>query len=462
MATANPAVRPAAAPTLANHLYRAVWRWHFYAGLFVIPFMMLLAITGGLYLFDDEINGLVYGERLHVEVPASDRLPPSTQLEAALDAHPGALLEDYVAPAGADRSSVFHLATANGGSVQAYVDPYTGRYLGSAAGGDNGRKTWLMQFIEDVHSLDILGVRAEHVIEIVAGWVIILVFSGIYLWWPRGRRGGVVTLRGTPKKRIFWRDLHAVGGIFAGLFVVFLAFTGLPWSGSWGSWLGQIANRYQGGYPLGVWDGVPTSTVPTKEQIGDTGWTVKDAPMPLSQPIGAKPIGLDRAAEIVEGLGMAAGYQLIPPSDEAGVYSAQIFPDDLADQRIIHLDQYTGEPLVDAGFEDYGPVAKAVEWGINVHMGREFGRANQLILALACLTILVTSIAALVMWWKRRPRGSLGAPPAPDDRRTRYGMLAIMLGVGVLFPLTGFSLLIVLALDMVLLSRLPALRQALS
>jgi uncharacterized iron-regulated membrane protein len=159
---------------------------------------------------------------------------------------------------------------------------------------------------------------------------------------------------------------------------------------------------------------------------------------------------------------MAPGYQLIPPSDEAGVYSAQIFPDDLAHRRIIHLDQYTGEPLIDAGFRDYGAVAKAVEWGINVHMGREFGRVNQLVLALACVTIMVTSAAALVMWWKRRPRGSLGAPPAPDDKRARHGVLAIMLGVGVLFPLTGLSLLIVLGLAVVWLSRVPVLKQAMA
>jgi uncharacterized iron-regulated membrane protein len=32
------------APT--GSLYRAVWRWHFYAGLVVAPFAIFLAITG--------------------------------------------------------------------------------------------------------------------------------------------------------------------------------------------------------------------------------------------------------------------------------------------------------------------------------------------------------------------------------------------------------------------------------
>jgi uncharacterized iron-regulated membrane protein len=32
-------------------LYGAVWRWHFLAGLFALPFLLNLAVTGGLYLF---------------------------------------------------------------------------------------------------------------------------------------------------------------------------------------------------------------------------------------------------------------------------------------------------------------------------------------------------------------------------------------------------------------------------
>jgi hypothetical protein len=35
----------------AQSLYRAVWRWHFYAGIVFAPFVILLAITGIIYLF---------------------------------------------------------------------------------------------------------------------------------------------------------------------------------------------------------------------------------------------------------------------------------------------------------------------------------------------------------------------------------------------------------------------------
>ena len=37
-------------------LYRTVWRWHFYAGLFVVPFILLLSLTGAIYLFKPQID----------------------------------------------------------------------------------------------------------------------------------------------------------------------------------------------------------------------------------------------------------------------------------------------------------------------------------------------------------------------------------------------------------------------
>ena len=42
--------------TEGGKLYRAIWRWHFYAGLFVVPFILLLALTGAIYLFKPQLD----------------------------------------------------------------------------------------------------------------------------------------------------------------------------------------------------------------------------------------------------------------------------------------------------------------------------------------------------------------------------------------------------------------------
>ncbi len=73
-------------------------------------------------------------------------------------------------------------------------------------------------------------------------------------------------------------------------------------------------------------------------------------------------------------------------------------------------------------YADYGPLGRGLEWGINVHMGQQFGLANQIVLALACLAIILLAVSGGVMWWKRRPKGSLGVPPMPQSKGTLYGL----------------------------------------
>jgi uncharacterized iron-regulated membrane protein len=114
---------------------------------------------------------------------------------------------------------------------------------------------------------------------------------------------------------------------------------------------------------------------------------------------------------------------------------------------VIHLDQYSGETLFDARYADLGPVARLVELGTSLHTGQQLGRANQLIMLAACLAILLMAVAAAVMWWIRRPQGSLGAPPLPDDWRIPRTVLIITVAFGVLLPLLGASLLVALAVD---------------
>ncbi len=76
------------APSSLN-LYRAVWRWHFYAGLFVLPFMITLAITGGLYLFKDELDNAIHANLKRVDVVENATAAlPSTIIANAVAAVP--------------------------------------------------------------------------------------------------------------------------------------------------------------------------------------------------------------------------------------------------------------------------------------------------------------------------------------------------------------------------------------
>jgi uncharacterized iron-regulated membrane protein len=444
-------------PALSQRLYRAIWRWHFFAGLLVVPFMISLAVTGGLYLFNDEIDASLFRYRNYVAV-ADTQLLPSELAAKAVAAVPGSSLASYRVPAGEDRSARVTLSTEAGRTL-VFLDPYTGAVLDTLGAAEE-----FNQVVEDLHSLDYFGTSFERIIEIVAGFAVVLVLTGIYLWWPRSQTGGVLSVRGRPARRVFWRDLHAVTGIVAGVLILFLALSGLLWSGFWGSKVNGYLTANGMGYPAGLWENVPKSMLITTDVVPKASWLMENAPVPASVTTDGQqalpPIGLDRAVTIASAAGMLPGYELAPPSSENGVYTASIYPGELEFERTIHIDQYSGERLVDIAFADYPATGKAIEWSVNVHMGREWGLLNQLLMLGASLAVILSSVTAVVMWWKRRPSGRIGVPPAPKEKRVYIGLWLIAGVFGLVFPLTGLAILAMIAFDQLVVRFVPPLRRA--
>jgi uncharacterized iron-regulated membrane protein len=448
-------ISPAVETAGSISLYRAIWRWHFFAGLLVIPFLLNLAVTGGLYLFKDEINDTVFAYR-NVVADSPDVLRPSEIVAAAVAAVPGSTVSTYrEAPDGTHSAMV--TVSSEGRSLLVFVNPHDGRVLGQVASDEEFN--WV---VKKIHSLDYFGPWANRLVEIIGGFVLMLVVTGVYLWWPRSQTGGVVSVRGTPRRRVFWRDTHAVTGAFAGLLIFFLAATGMPWSGFWGAnvnaWL--TANGY--GYPAALWDNVPASTKETHHVVEQPGWIVENAPVPESTG-GAMhgmvmPISLDRAVEVARGAGMAPGFEVAIPVDEKAVFTASIFPEDLGKERLIHIDQYSGKALVDISYGQYPLAGRLIEWGINVHQGQEWGRFNQLLMLATCIAVILMCVSGAVMWWKRRPSGRLGVPPMPPRMNVYVGLWVIAAIFGLAFPLTGIAVVAMVLIDQFLIQFVPALK----
>ena len=428
----------------SSALYRAVWRWHFIAGLLVLPFVIILAVTGGIYLFKDEINNAAYRD-LRIVAPTDGPAQPASQITAnALAAHPGTLKAYHPAPA-PGRTAEVKILGEDGLKNSVFVNPATGEVLGTLwDAGASGSPA--MYVVRKLHSLEYVGWFGNRVIEAVAGWMVLLTASGVYLWWPRGKKVGTATIK-AKKGRPWWRDLHAVTGIYTAGFIVFLALTGLPWSKVWGGYFYDSAYALGLGMPDGYWSAYPSSTVPAGEALDRTPWIMEKQAMPQSAAANGVPAGIDQVVATVETLGIAPGYALNMPSGDTGVFTASVYPDDITQERVIHLDQYTGEVLYDATLADLGALGWAAEWGVSIHMGQAFGLANQLILLLSCVAMVVMCVAGGVMWWKRRPSGVLGVPQIPADWRIPRTLLVMAIVAGVFFPLVGLTLIVLAVIE---------------
>ncbi|PUA17791.1 PepSY domain-containing protein [Glaciimonas sp. PCH181] len=465
----------------ASRNYRILWRWHFYAGLFVMPFLMVLAITGSIYVFKPQIDTALYGDKLFVASSQQARLGYDRQLAIAASAVPKEATATSVSVSSNPRRSteaVFRLAS--GDSTSVYVNPYSGEILGTLS-----VQHRLMQQVRQIHRDLMLGKWGGWLMELAACWTLIMVGTGVALWWPNKAASvwGSLLPRAGLRGRALWRELHMVIGFWVAIGAVFFILSGLPWSSFWGS-------NFQA---LVTWANVDTNTnksvetaktehvhdaatspkadaamsmdMPMKMQdlpLAEIPWAVGATTVPqsnlahlshLSSHDSALPpqrLTIDQVAAIAASKGMLT-YQLALPGKTASVFTASYAPgaaeflrSDLDRQRTLHIDQYSGKILKDMRFADYGVVSKAVTLGVALHMGEYFGLANQLICAGISLTLLGMAITGFVMWWKRRPQKALGAPKRvlqpPASIKRWKGYMALM---GMLFPLMGASMIVV-------------------
>lgn len=477
--------------TPRSALYRAVWRWHFYAGIFAIPVIVILSISGIVYLFKPEIESVLYGGQATVEV-GDETVSYEEQLEAVQNRYPDEPVVAMEPPAAPNKATRFHLDNGGTGGFEpaghtVFVSPYTGEIVGSRNNAYNPAQV-AVQIHGSLMSANYLGDPkwGDYLLELVAGWTVVLVVTGIYLWWPRGRAGrslqGTLIPRlkvGTP--RIPWRDVHAITGVLFSFVFLFFLLTGLMWTGGiWGPKYQELAASLNSTYPEVPSESKVPATVGDAVGEGHSSWAQSAIPvLPSGTPVGGHEHQEDRiqwnpsdGAPIdaivaqAQNLGFTTGYAIFWPEGETGSYFVAQWPDmgsrpkqSALDEKTAFIDQYTAEPLGTYDFGDFGLMAKATDLGISLHEGREWGLLSQLLVLTATLAILVSCATAVVMWYKRRPRG-LGAPRRVYSRSATAGIVALTGILGVFFPMVGISLVALLVFDFFILRRVPPLARA--
>ena len=461
-----------------NRFCRTVWRWHFYAGLFVIPFMLILAATGIIYLFKPQLDAAMYHNLMFVQ-PDAAMLSYTEQIQFAQKAYPDATVTQVTPNIAPDRSTEVLLTTVDERNLMVFVNPHTGQVLGERDEVQN-----LQAIARKIHGELMIGKLGDYLVELAACWGLVLLLSGLYLWLPRKKfavLGTLIPRLWSQNQRVFWRDLHAVPGFYGILLIGFLILTGLPWTGFWG----ETFARVNGQFPAQMWDDIPQSTVLTGSlnQRGQVvPWAVEQLPMPKSTAsahsnhsghgdagsttsrdgiASGTPVNLNSVIALAQAKDAPPGFSVTLPEGETGVYTVSAFPGDPTQEVTMHIDQYSGEVLADVRWKDYGLVPKAVEMGTAIHMGKYFGFANQMLMLIAALIVMLLSITGAVMWWQRRPQesGLIGAPAMPPHVQNWRGPFVIVAVLGMAFPLVGLSLVIVLLLDYFVLSRIPALKR---
>ncbi len=178
-----------------------------------------------------------------------------------------------------------------------------------------------------------------------------------------------------------------------------------------------------------------------------------------SQPTGERSIAnVDTALAVASSVGLRHPMTVALPAADDGVFSVIGYAFDApSDERTVHVDQYGGDVVSTYGFEDYPTLAKVVAQGIGLHEGRSFGPWSMAGSTIMCLVIIASCVTGPLMWWKRRPSGSLGAPRGRLPLRGTPVLLVGLIALGIFLPFFGLSVLVVLLLDQLVIRRVPAL-----
>ncbi|MGG3508392.1 PepSY domain-containing protein [Paenibacillus lautus] len=443
--------------------YKIVWRWHFYAGIIFAPFLIILAITGSVYLFKPQIEQALYRDYYTV-TPQVERVTPSKLVGQVKELYPDATITKY-RPGESDSRSTEISLTSGGESMTVFMDPYTGEKIGELKDKDR-----IMDKIEEFHGELMVGTVGDRIVELAACWAIVLIITGVYLWFPKNKNknkgkkkrsfAGILYPRLGKGKQILRRDLHAVPAFWIAAGMLFLIMTGLPWSGLWGSNFQTMATNTGAGYPPSIWSGsAPSSHVMQTKEVAEVPWAAENLAVPNSTISDFTPLPIEDVMYVARSEGIHPSYTISIPQQADGVYTLSAYPPKAQDEATMHIDQYSGAVLADYRYDHYGIVGKAVALGITLHKGTQFGIVNQIFSFLICIGIIFIAVSGLYLWWKRKPDHGLGAPKAPEvDAKKMRLFLLLLIALGILFPLVGLSLIIVWIIDYVIVRRVPAIK----
>jgi uncharacterized iron-regulated membrane protein len=417
---------------MASITYRGLWRWHFHAGMLCIPFVIILAITGSIYVFKPQIDALA--DRAVDSLPVSGHRATGEQhIAAALASLPGSKLFVYEVPRERDDAVRVHLYAPDGTGRIVYVHPESLAILKTVP-----HTARLTEIVRMIHADLLAGRTGSLLIELAAGWAIVMLITGLFLWWPRDARGmaGAFYPRLSQGRRVFWRDLHAVTGVWISAFALFLLVTAQPWT-----WInGQVIGMVR------AW----VAPAPREWALpGDDPHAAHRGPATAGAV--ATPLTVDQVIARIAPLHLEPPVRLYLPSATQPDWRVRSETQNRPKVRELTLDGMTGALLRDDGFAGKSAFDKAIHVGIAAHEGQLFGLANQLLGFITALGLLTLCVSAVVMWWRRRPGGSLGIPaPRLMEFRIGAGLWIAIVALALLLPVLGLSIVALVLLDGIL------------
>ncbi|MCV7066768.1 PepSY domain-containing protein [Mycolicibacterium farcinogenes] len=451
--TPDDQVREESPPPVKPHSIRPLLvRLHFYAGVFVGPFILIAAVTGLLYALIPQIDTFVHRHELTVEQVGSQRLPLADQIAAARHAHPEGTVESIRPPAAADETTQIRLLVGPEFkdippeySRTVFVDPYTGEVRGALT--TYGQWMPVRAWFDELHRNLHLGAFGRNYSELAASWMWVIALAGLALWVMRRRENRTMRNLVVPDRTASGRrrtlSWHGAVGVWTIAVLLALSVSGITWS------------RYAGETVNGIQAQLNT-TAPSVDTALSGGGAAQASHHDHHG--GTTELrGADTVLRTAEQAGLRGPMWMYPPTEAGQAWQVAERKRDWPTRAdAIAVDPDSGTVTDRVNFASWPLLAKLTDWTIDAHMGLLFGVANQIVLALTMIGLITVIVRGYRMWWQRRPtRGSdwaVGRPPLRGTLRQLpplvvAAVVVVAAVIGWALPLFGLSLLVFLVVD---------------
>jgi len=373
---------------------------HRWLGLITGLVVLILSITGCLFVFQQEISEWVRHDTYYAdEIPENAKTLPIKTLQekaaSALDVHylPYGLTT-YKDP---DRnwSAMYYKGGKDSwtyfGSMEAYKTAYINPYNGEIEGIVNEKKDFF-QIVKGIHWSLLL---ATPIGQPFLAWCtvifIILLISGMILWWPKkwnksNRQKSFKIKWGSTWRRINY-DLHNVLGFYFLLLSLIIAFTGLYWYFPSAQKTLHFIGTGEFKLPPGPTEKV-ISTPP--EDNTDTGFNILDVVY----------------TKAWDEYPAASSIAIIAPTDSQSTVSATVRPDGETyySRSYLQFDRYSGRLLHADRYENKSRGEKLVAMNYDIHVGAIGGLPGKIIAFFASLVCGSLPVTGFIIWLDREQR----------------------------------------------------------
>lgn len=364
---------------------KIIGKVHLWLGLISGLLVFIIAITGCLYAFKDEIQNTTETFRF-VQSQNKSFLPPSEIRKIADKQLPNKHLHAvlYMGKEGSVRA-IYYSEEAYYYTV--YIDPYSGEVLQV-----KDMTKGFFPFVLDGHFYLWLPDEIGQPVVATATLVfVVMMLSGWYLWWKRkkGSDGQRFKIKWSARWRRKNYDMHNVLGFYVTAIALTFAITGLVWGFEW------FANTYYAVASGGK------AIVPYYDPASDSTANVNSSDIPAIDKVWIKMLQEYPKAEAIE---------VHIPENEFSSIAANANPDASTYWKIDYryFDQYTLKELsvnhIWNRFDNVSGADKLMRMNYDIHIGAIFGLPGKILAFFASLIIASLPATGFLIWWGRKKK----------------------------------------------------------